>query len=139
MAYIFKTSKTRSDLMRKIKSKNTLSEIKLRKHLWRLGLRYRINLLSLPGKPDIVFTRKKVVIFIDGEFWHGKNWAEKKLKIKDNRDYWIKKIERNIKRDESNLEQLISLGYTVIRFWDNDVKRNVETCVEKIMRTLKEK
>ena len=91
--YGFNTTAARSRLMSKIKSQNTLPEIKLRKYLWNLGFRYRLNVAKLPGKPDIVISKSKLIIFIDGEFWHGYKWNQKKNKIKANRNYWIPKIE----------------------------------------------
>lgn len=104
--------------MSKIRSKNTTPEIKLRKLLWNVGIRYRINYKELPGKPDIVINKYKLVIFVDGEFWHGYNWEEKRNKIKTNRDYWIPKIEKNRIRDAKNTRELEKLGYTVLRFWN---------------------
>lgn len=92
----FYTTKQRSELMSKIKSKNTKPEIKVRKALWALGFRYRKNVKELPGSPDIVFAKQRLVIFIDGEFWHGFNWESKKSKLVANRGFWIPKIERNI-------------------------------------------
>lgn len=92
--YDFNTTPERSKLMSKIKGKDTKPEILFRKSLWASGVRYRINVSGLPGKPDIVIEKKKIVIFIDGEFWHGYKWQEKKPKIKSNRDYWIAKIEK---------------------------------------------
>jgi len=76
--------------MSKIKSSDTKIEIEFRKALWNLGYRYRKNYKKLPGKPDIVFVSKRIVVFIDGEFWHGYRWKEKKKKIKNNREYWMK-------------------------------------------------
>jgi len=91
--------------MSKIKGKNTKAEIKFRKALYKLGYRYRIDYNKLIGKPDITLKKYNTVIFIDGEFWHGFNWKEKKEKIKNNRNFWIPKIERNMQRDrEVNAE-----------------------------------
>ena len=75
----FYTTKKRSELMGKIKSKNTKPEISLRKALWHLGYRYRKNVKSLPGNPDLVFSKYKLAVFVDGEFWHGYNWEQKKI------------------------------------------------------------
>lgn len=122
--------------MSKIKGKNTIPEILLRKKLWNLGYRYRLNVAKLPGKPDIVIERKKLIIFIDGEFWHGYNWQEKKLKIKSNAEYWIKKIEGNMKRDIDNVIKLQSMGYKVIRFWEKQVRKDLEACIGKIVAEL---
>jgi DNA mismatch endonuclease (patch repair protein) len=117
--------------MSKIRSTNTTPEILLRKFLWAKGFRYRKK-SSLPGKPDIILNNKKIVIFIDGEFWHGYQWNKKRQRIKANREYWIKKIEGNIRRDKSNKKQLIKMGYTVIRFWEHQIKKDIAGCVLKI-------
>ncbi|OOQ58946.1 very short patch repair endonuclease [Mucilaginibacter pedocola] len=132
MAYTFETSKARSDLMKKIKSGHTKPELVLRKKLWALGYRFRLHVKNLPGKPDIVFKGKKVAIFIDGEFWHGKNWEQKKTTIKQNREYWIPKIERNMARDRANTQTLQDAGWIVLRFWQNDIMRELELCVATI-------
>lgn len=98
----FNTTAERSKNMSKIRSKNTQPEILLRKALWSEGIRYRLNLAKLPGKPDIVINKFKLAIFVDGSFWHGYKWDEKKIKIKSNKEYWLNKIERNIERDNEN-------------------------------------
>lgn len=118
--------------MSKIRSKNTIPELALRKALWQKGIRYRLNVKTLPGKPDIVIGRKKIVIFVDGEFWHGYDWENKKLKINSNRDYWIPKIEKNIERDIKYNALLKSMGYTVLRFWAQEIKKNIQECLLKI-------
>lgn len=132
----FETTIERSLLMSKIKSNNTKAEVLFRKTLWQMGYRYRIHSTTLPGKPDIVFKNKRVAIFIDGEFWHGYKWEEKKAKIKSNRQYWIKKIERNMERDIQNQIILSELGYSVIRFWEHEIKRNLESSILKIIPLL---
>ncbi len=104
--------------------------------LWAQGIRYRKNNKKLTGKPDISISRCKVAIFIDGEFWHGYNWEEKKKKIKANRDYWIPKIERNIARDKKHNRQLRKQGWSVLRFWGSGVKKNPEKCLRKVMRAI---
>lgn len=123
--------------MSKIKGKNTKPEIALRKALWKLGLRYRLNVKNLPGKPDIVIRKKKLVIFVDGEFWHGYNWREKRPKIKSNRGYWIKKIEGNISRDKRTNLELKKLGWHVLRFWEKDVKKNLDGCIKQVLAIAK--
>jgi len=137
--YGFKTTKERSRLMSKIKGKETNAEIILRKGLWRLGYRYRKNYKKLVGKPDIVFVKQKLVIFIDGEFWHGYNWEEKKGKIKSNSEYWIKKIERNMQRDQEATKCLESEGWKVIRFWEQEIKKQPENCINLIAENLLQK
>ncbi len=129
----FYTTKQRSELMGKIKSQNTKPELKIKKALWNLGFRYRKNVKKLPGTPDIVFYREKLVIFVDGEFWHGYNWEEKKTKIKTNRDFWIPKIERNIQRDKKNNQLLSESGWFVLRFWEHEIKKDFDGCINQII------
>lgn len=131
-SFKFDTTRSRSDLMRKIRSINTKPELVLRKELWKLGYRYRLNVPSLKGKPDLVFNKSKLVVFVDGEFWHGYNWEEKKTKIKANREYWIKKIERNMERDKENTHYLLAQGYKVLRFWEQEIKKNLRGCINEI-------
>lgn len=125
--------------MSKIKNRETLPELMFRKSLWQKGVRYRINVRKLPGWPDVVINKKKVVVFIDGEFWHGYNWPVKKKKIKTNRNFWIPKIERNIQRDLENALKLKKLGYKIFRFWEHEVKADVESCVKKVLSYIKNK
>ncbi|KAF5075176.1 hypothetical protein SDC9_22616 [bioreactor metagenome] len=134
----FYTTKQRSELMAKIKSQNTKPELNLKKALWNLGFRYRKNLKKLPGSPDIVYTKHKLAIFVDGEFWHGYNWAEKKTKIKTNRDFWIPKIERNIQRDIQNNQLLTEAGWHVIRFWEHELKKDFEDCLNRVISYLQD-
>ncbi|MBS1772412.1 MAG: very short patch repair endonuclease [Bacteroidetes bacterium] len=131
--YGFDTTRERSELMKKIRSINTTPEILLRKAIWNLGYRYRINVSKLPGKPDIVINKYKLIIFIDGEFWHGYKWKDKKPKIKANREYWIKKIEGNMARDKINTKKLTERGYTILRFWEHEIKKDLQTCLSKIL------
>jgi len=132
----FTTSETRSNIMKKIKGRDTVIEKSFRLIFWHKGFRYRINDRKLPGKPDIVFPQYRVVVFIDGEFWHGYNWANKKNKIKSNRDYWIKKIEGNMKRDRDINNKLIQAGWIVLRFWENEIKSDLDRCVSMVLKHL---
>lgn len=136
IAFQFDTTKERSELMKKIHSTETHAEVSLRKALWRRGYRYRKNYLQLPGKPDIAITAKKIAIFVDGEFWHGYDWDNKKRRIKANRDYWITKIEKNMQHDHVVDISLQSMGWTVIRFWEHEIKHNIERCIETIDDTI---
>ena len=129
----FYTTKERSKLMGKIKAKDTKPEIMFRKALWAKGYRYRKNVKKLPGKPDVVLNKAKLVIFIDGEFWHGYNWEEKKKTIKSNRAFWIPKIERNMQRDKEVEIELVKLGFTVFRFWEQQIKKQLETCINEVI------
>ena len=132
----FTTTKERSQLMSKIRGKDTKPEIALRKALWAKGIRYRKNYKKLEGNPDIYISRAKLAIFIDGEFWPGHNWEEKKQKIKSNRGYWIPKIERNMVRDRENMQKLEYAGITVLRFWEQEIKKDLEGCVALVIGKL---
>lgn len=118
--------------MKNVRQKNTQAEITLRKKLYHNGIRYRIHYKSLIGTPDIVITTSKLIIFVDGEFWHGKNWKLQKQKLKTNKSFWIAKIERNIQRDMEINIALTKLGWIVLRFWDKEILKNPEKCVEMI-------
>lgn len=131
-------------IMSSIPSKNTEPELMLRKALWKENLRYRVNYTILPGKPDIVFTKYRVVVFCDGDFWHGHNWAIRGLKSLDEElagysDFWRSKIIRNIKRDAEVNNTLKSQGWDVIRFWESDIRGNLEECVCAVKEKLYEK
>lgn len=120
--------------MQHIRSKDTSIEIILRKKLWEKGYRYRKNSNDLPGKPDIVLTKYKIAVFCDGEFFHGKGWEilQPKLEKSNNSKYWIKKISRNMERDDEVNKKLLFLGWTVIRFWGKDIIKDVDRCVSVI-------
>ena len=122
--------KTRSKIMSKIRSKNTSLEINFRKLLWKHGLRgYRIH-YNLPGKPDIVFVSKRIVIFLDGDFWHGYNW--KGLGKVPPKEYWQEKIQKNIERAKKYNKQLRKEGWVVLRFWEHEIKKNPEKCIKVV-------
>jgi DNA mismatch endonuclease (patch repair protein) len=132
------TPEQRHKCMSRIRSKNTSIEVLLRKALWREGIRYRKSYDKLPGKPDIAITKYKIAVFCDGELWHGKDWENKKQRIKTNRDYWIPKIERNMARDNENEKKLENMGWTVIRFWGMEIKKSIINCVAEIKNTIYE-
>ena len=132
----FYTTPERSKIMGKIRGKNTKPELTFRKALWEAGYRYRIDYKKLIGKPDIALKKYKTVIFIDGEFWHGQNWEERKQKIKSNREFWIPKIERNMQRDQEVNTALEQLGYTVFRFWEGEIKKELGPCLHKVIAHL---
>lgn len=134
-----KTKEQISYNMHQVKSKDTKIEVMLRKELWSRGLRYQKNSKKVFGKPDIVFIGKKVAVFCDSEFWHGYDWDNKKKEFKSHQDFWIPKIERNIERDKEVNEELKNTGWTVLRFWGNDIKKNLQTCADEIERTVKSK
>lgn len=124
--------------MSKIRGKDTSIEVKLRKALWDRGYRYRKNYKDLPGRPDIVLTKYRIAIFCDSEFFHGKDWEILKPRLEKgkNPDYWVKKIERNIQRDEEKDQALNLMGWTVIHFWGKDILKNTEQCIRVIEETI---
>lgn len=122
-----------SKRMANVHLKRGKAETLLAKRLWHLGYRYRLNYRKLPGSPDIVITRYRIAVFVDGEFWHGQNWENRKQNLKSNKDYWIEKIEENIARDKRNNDSLSEMGWQVIRFWEKDVLKNTETCIQSIL------
>ena len=126
------TPEQRKKCMQSNKSKGTKPELVLAKAMWALGLRYRKNSGSIFGKPDFSFKKYKVAVFVDGEFWHGKDWEQRKAEIKGNREFWITKIERNIRRDMEVTGRLKAEGWTVLRFWSNDVVKNAGCHAEKV-------
>ena len=134
-----KTKEQISFNMKQVKNKDSKIETALRKELWSRGLRYQKNVTSIFGKPDLVFKGKKVVVFCDSEFWHGYDWDNKKKEFKSHQDFWIPKIERNIARDKEVNEELKIMGWTVLRFWGNDIKKNLQACADEIERTVKSK
>lgn len=132
------TPEQRRKNMQHIRSNDTEIEVLLRKALWKKGYRYRKNYKELPGKPDIALTKYKIAVFCDGEFFHGKDWEDLKLRLENsnNSEFWINKIYRNIIRDEEINKQLMFRGWTVIRFWGNDIKKDVDGCVHVIEETI---
>ncbi|CBK95944.1 T/G mismatch-specific endonuclease [[Eubacterium] siraeum 70/3] len=131
------TEEQRHRNMQAVKNKDSEIELLLRKELWSRGLRYRKNSKRVFGHPDIVFMGKKIAVFCDSEFWHGYDWVHKKEDIKSRRDFWIPKIERNIQRDIEVNETLRSEGWTVLRFWGKEIKKNLDECADKIERAVK--
>ena len=130
------TPEQRRKNMRAIKSKDTIIELMLRRALWREGIRYRKNYKSLLGKPDIAITKYRIAIFCDSDFWHGYEWEERNKRIKSNRDYWIPKIERNMERDRQVNAQLTNDGWIVLRFWEWEIKKQLDKCINEIMITI---
>lgn len=125
--------------MSNVKLKGGKAESLLAKRLWHEGFRYRLNYKKLPGSPDIAITKYRVAIFIDGEFWHGHDWENRKKKLKRNREYWIEKIEENIARDKRNDLLLEEQGWMTIHFWEKDVLKSVDSCVHKTVDVLQTK
>jgi len=132
-----KTKEQISYNMQQVKNKDSKIEVLLRKELWSRGLRYRKNVTKVFGKPDIVFIGKKVAVFCDSEFWHGHDWENRKNDFKSNQEFWIPKIERNMQRDKEVNERLISEGWTVLRFWGKDIKKNTAQCADEIEKAVR--
>ncbi len=132
------TPEQRRKNMQHIRSNDTEIEVLLRKALWKKGFRYRKNCKALPGKPDIALTKQKIAIFCDGDFFHGKDWEglQPRLKKSNNSEFWISKISRNIKRDDEINKQLMFMGWTVIRFWGKEIKKNTDECVSVVEETV---
>lgn len=129
-----------TSIMRKVRGRDTSPELALRRRLWRRGLRYRLHSKNLPGKPDIVFPRPRVAIFVDGDFWHGNQWRIRGLSSLDeqfadspNAAYWVRKIGRNAVRDGDVTLRLEYDGWRVIRLWESDLKRDMDACVRQVL------
>ena len=134
-----KTKEQISYNMQQVKNKDSKIEVLLRKELWSRGLRYRKNVNRIYGKPDIVFIGKKIAVFCDSEFWHGYNWEERKKDFKSHQEFWIPKIERNMERDAEVTAKLESEGWTVLRFWGNEIKNNAAQCADIIEKAVHSK
>lgn len=124
-------------IMSAVKSKDTRPEVALRKELFRRGMRFRKNMKTLRGKPDIVFTRVKLVVFCDGDFWHGHNWAIRgygsfEREMERYSPQWASKIRNNVVRDNRITQELADAGWTVLRIWESDIKKNVKSCADRV-------
>ena len=133
-----KTTPEVSKRMKALSHKKSKVESLLAKALWHKGYHYRLNYKKLPGTPDIVLTKYKIAIFVDGEFWHGKDFEKTKDKLKNNKDYWIEKIEENIQRDIKIDGLLRNMDWTPLHFWSNDVKKYLDFCISEIEDTIHE-
>lgn len=118
------TKEVRSYNMSRIKSINSKPEELVRKYLFSQGLRYRKNVKRLPGKPDIVLSKYKTIVFVNGCFWHGHKGCRYFVMPKSNTEYWNKKIDNNVKRDELVYQQLSELGWNVIKVWECELKKD---------------
>lgn len=128
------TPEQRKYNMSRIRGKNTEPERKLRKLLWSQGIRgYRIH-YNLPGKPDIVFPKRKIAIFIDGCFWHRCVACFQEPETR--KEFWMKKINSNVERDLKTTKQLQNDGWTVLRFWEHEIRKTPNEVVEKIIKCL---
>ena len=123
----YDTTPETSKRMSRVHLKQGKAEVLLAKRLWHLGFWYR-----LPGSPDIAILKYNIAIFVDGEFWHGKNWEERKSKLKRNREYWIAKIEENIARDIRDDKNLRAQDWYVIHFWEKEVLKDTDGCIDVV-------
>ena len=108
----------RSRIMRAVKSKNTTLEVTFRKALFAAGYRYRLHDRRLPGTPDIVFPRRKKIIFVNGCFWHQHKNCKRAKSPRTNKTYWLPKLKRNVQRDRENVLQLKKLGWSILVVWE---------------------
>jgi DNA (cytosine-5)-methyltransferase 1 len=134
-----------SAIMRKVHDRDTTPELALRRALWARGLRYRVNATDLPGKPDIVILSARLAIFVDGDFWHGNQFRKRKLTALEEqfpetvtKTYWLTKIRRNMTRDAANTSVLLSQGWSVLRFWESQLRTDLEGCVAMVARVVEE-
>lgn len=131
------TKEQRHKNMSRVKGKDTTPELLLRKALWSRGIRYRKNYDKLPGKPDIVLTRQKIAIFVDGDFWHARGHQDNPgEEVASNREFWRKKLARNVERDKEINDELTEAGWLVLRFWESDIKKDLDACMMKIKEYL---
>lgn len=129
--------------MRAVKSVQTGPELILRKALAARGARYRLHYAKAPGRPDIAFVSARVAVFVDGDYWHGNQWRlrgfaslDEQLENVANKEYWKRKIERNMARDRENDGKLRKSGWKVIRVWESDIKKDAEKAAAKIVRAV---
>ena len=127
------TRTQRSFCMSRIRGMDTCIERRVRSALHRRGLRFRKNVMDLPGRPDVVFPRAGVVVFVDGDFWHGFRFPAWRRRLSRE---WAQKIERNRKRDVSNFRRLRRTGWRVIRVWEHEVQADVDGCADRILAFL---
>lgn len=124
--------------MKAVKPKDSKAELALRTTLWKAGYRYRKHYVKLPGTPDVALTKYKIAIFCDGDFWHGRNWESRKHDFKSNKEFWINKIERNMERDKEKDTALRNLGWVPLHFWEKDILKNPDFCLQSLKNLLTE-
>ena len=128
------TREQRKMNMKNIRFKDTKAEVLLRKALWHKGFRYRKNYKMLIGKPDIVFTKQKIAIFVDGDFWHARGHQNRPgEQVKTNKDYWSKKLAYNVERDKYVNDILLEQGWLVLRFWESEIKNDLNKCLNEVL------
>ena len=128
------TPEQRSYCMSRIKGKDTGLEVRVRSALHRRGLRFRKHVKDLPGKPDVVFIKARVAVFVDGDFWHGYRFPSWEDKVSD---LWKKKINKNRERDAANHRRLRQMEWTVIRLWQHEVEEDFDACIDRILAAVR--
>ena len=128
------TPEQRSFCMSRIKGKDTGLEMRVRSALHRRGLRFRKHVKDLPGKPDVVFRKARVAVFVDGDFWHGYRFPSWEDKVSD---FWKKKINKNRERDAANHRKLRQMEWTVIRLWQHEVEEDFDACIDRILAAVR--
>lgn len=128
----FHTTPEISRRMSRVHLKRGKAETMLAKALWHAGFHYRLNDKRLPGSPDIVLGRYRIAVFVDGEFWHGFDWERRKERLKSNRAYWLEKIQENIDRDRRNDQLLREKEWLPLHFWEKEVLKDLEGCVQTV-------
>lgn len=131
------TREQRRRNMQAVKNKDSEIELSLRRAFYHQGYRYRKNCRAVFGCPDIVFTREKIAVFCDSEFWHGYDWEHRKADFKSHQEFWIPKIERNMERDREVNAELDSEGYLVLRFWGEKIKHELNSVVQDIEEAIR--
>lgn len=132
------TPEQRRRCMQANRSTGTKPERMLAQVLWHRGYRYRKNVRGIPGTPDICFKNRKVAVFVDGDFWHGRDWLQARQRIKSNKEFWFNKIERNMARDRRTDQRLKARGWRVLRFWASDVVKHLAECANRVEEVLRE-
>jgi DNA mismatch endonuclease (patch repair protein) len=123
----------------KVPSAGTAIELRLGSALWAAGVRYRKQYRRLPGRPDFAIPKIKLAIFCDSSFWHGRGWPGTAVQFRTNREFWLPKIERNIRRDAEVNRLLLECGWSILRFWDDDILKRTDYCVTQVLEAIYER
>lgn len=131
-----------SRMMAAVRNKDSRAELMLRRELHRRGLRYRLHAKSVPGRPDLVFPRRRLAVFVDGDFWHGNAWRLRGLeRLEDlfptRTEWWSAKIRRNMERDQEVTAALLGLGWRVLRFWESDILADPAVPAETVVKAVR--
>lgn len=138
-----RTEEQMSEIMTRVKSRDTSPELAFRKALWACGVRYRLHDKTLPGKPDMIVRRARLAIFIDGDYWHGNQWRQRghesleaQFVSSPRADYWITKIGSNVLRDRRCTAALLKSGWKVLRLWESDIKKDIAACIDMTLHAI---